>query len=120
MNGWQETEIGKIPSDWKYEPLDNFLSLRTYGFTNPMPTEENGPYLITAKDIFDGYIHLDIARHTSIEAFEKKLTDKSRPIKDDVLITKDGSIGRVGIMYENIQLCINQSVALLRPNEKEL
>ena len=118
MSEWQETDIGRIPNDWSYEPLGNFLSLRTYGFTNPMPTEEKGPYMITAKDVFDGEIQFDSARFTSQKAFEKKLTDKSRPVKNDVLITKDGSIGRVAIMQKNIPLCINQSVALLRPNEK--
>jgi type I restriction enzyme S subunit len=71
--------------------------------------------MITAKDIKNGRILYETARHTSREAFEKKLTNKSRPRISDVLITKDGSIGRVAIT-DNENICINQSVALLRPN----
>ena len=111
---WQETEFGRVPSDWGYEPLENYLDLITYGFTNPMPTTPNGVYMVTAKEIFNGRLNLQIARFTSEEAYSELLTDKSRPIKDDVLITKDGSIGRVAIVG-NEKICISQSVALMRP-----
>ena len=61
MNNGQMTEIGRIPHSWNYEPLGNFLSLRTYGFTNPMPTTKSGPYMVTAKDILDGKINYGTA-----------------------------------------------------------
>ena len=73
--------------------------------------------MVTAKDIRGGTIDYKSARHTSSEAFENDLTDKSRPKLNDILLTKDGSIGRIAICdRENI--CINQSVALIRPNER--
>jgi type I restriction enzyme S subunit len=82
-----------------------------------MPTTAAGPFLLTAKDIRGGQIDYESARHTSMEAFGNKLTDKSRPRIGDVLLTKDGSIGRVAVCdRENV--CINQSVALLRPNSR--
>ena len=116
---WQETEFGKVPSDWDYEPLENYLDLITYGFTNPMPTTPSGVYMVTAKEIFNGRLNLGIARFTSEEAYSELLTDKSRPIKDDVLITKDGSIGRVAIVGDE-KICISQSVALMRPNKDRI
>jgi len=116
-SSWQETVFGRVPRKWSYEPLENFFVLITYGFTNPMPTSSVGPHMLTAKDIFNGKIHYKTARRTTSEAYEKLLTDKSRPKIDDILITKDGSIGRVAIVdQENI--CISQSVALIRPNER--
>ncbi|MDI1255880.1 MAG: restriction endonuclease subunit S [Flavobacterium sp.] len=117
MINFKESEIGKIPIDWNYEPLESFFELITYGFTNPMPTTEIGPYMITAKDINDGRIKYESARKTSEDAFINLLTDKSRPKKNDILITKDASIGRVAIV-KNENLCINQSVALIRPNKR--
>ncbi|WP_198417374.1 restriction endonuclease subunit S [Cryobacterium sp. Hb1] len=75
--------------------------------------------MVTAKDIRGGQIDYESARHTSPEAFTGKLTDKSRPMVGDVLLTKDGSIGRVAVC-DISGICINQSVALLRPNEKIL
>ena len=117
MSEWKETEFGRIPFHWDYEPLEVYFDLITYGFTNPMPTTNEGPYMLTAKDIFDGRIQHDFARRTSQEAFDTLLTDKSRPKVNDVLITKDGSIGRVAIV-EKHDMCISQSVALIRTNSK--
>lgn len=117
MSHFQETEIGTIPSEWDYEQLESFFDLITYGFTNPMPTVDEGPYMITAKDINDGRIKYENARKTSEDAYDKLLTDKSRPRINDILITKDASIGRVAIVKKE-DLCINQSVALIRPNKR--
>lgn len=100
---------------WRTRPLGDFLNLITYGFTNPMPTTDAGPFMLTAKDIRGGKIDYESARHTSPEAFHSNLTDKSRPKIGDILLTKDGSIGRVAVC-DRSDVCINQSVALLRPN----
>lgn len=99
-------------------PLEEYLEMITYGFTNPMPDSEDGPWKITAKDITCGIIDFNTARKTEVEAFEQ-LTDKSKPKIGDVLLTKDGTLGHTAIVNrENI--CINQSVALLRCNRKML
>lgn len=111
--------IGEVPLLWTVAPLRDFVHLVTYGFTNPMPTTETGPYKVTAADIYQGIIHYERARHTSQEAYINLLTDKSRPVIGDVLLTKDGSIGRVAVV-DRANICINQSVALLRPNHNIL
>lgn len=105
-----------VPKDWTVAELRYFLDWITYGFTNPMPTTERGPFKLTAKDIKDGKIDYSSARHTSKEAFDK-LTDKSKPRINDVLLTKDGTLGRVSVV-DRSNVCINQSIALLRPNER--
>jgi len=109
-------EVGNVPAIWYVEELRFFLDLITYGFTNPMPDADDGPWKLTAKDVIDGRINYKTARRTTIDAFKNDLTDKSRPKVGDVLLTKDGSIGRVAIV-DREGICINQSVALLRPNE---
>ena len=100
-------------SEWKKVKLDDCLELITYGFTNPMPDTLSGPWKVTAKDINNGRIVFETARHTSQEAFDNDLTDKSRPKKGDILLTKDGTLGRLAIVGDE-RICINQSVALLR------
>lgn len=113
----KDTLIGPIPTDWVCEDLEAFTSFISYGFTNPMPTTQSGPHMVTAADVSDGRINFSTARRTSIEAFETKLTSKSKPRKNDVLLTKDGALGRVALV-ENETICINQSVAILRPNKR--
>lgn len=115
--GYKRTEVGVIPEDWVVEPLENFTSFISYGFTNPMPSSSTGPYMITARDINHGKIQYDYARNTSYDAFNKLLTAKSKPKKGDLLLTKDGTLGRLAIVEEEV-ICINQSVAILRPNKR--
>ena len=112
-------ESGEIPGSfaisWEQRKLGDCLSLITYGFTNPMEDTESEPWKLTAKDIGDGYIDYSTARHTSIESY-KKLTNKSKPVVGDLLLTKDGTLGRTALVDTN-NICINQSVALLRCDE---
>lgn len=104
---------------WTLCQLEDVCSLITYGFTNPMPTTQSGVYMVTAKDVRDGRIDKETARFTSHEAYNTLLTDKSRPVANDILVTKDGTLGRTAIVRDEV-VCINQSVALLRPQKDEL
>ena len=82
--------LGQIPAHWDLRPIYSFQRRITYGFTNPMPTTDDGPFLLTANDISRGEILYDTARKTDQQSFELDLTEKSRPRKNDILITKDG------------------------------
>ena len=117
-----KSQFIEMSTEWQkhfaYEPLSSFMTNITYGFTNPMPDTEIGPWKVTAKDIVNGRVDFSTARKTSQEDFEK-LTAKSKPQIDDVLLTKDGTLGRVAIV-EQEGLCINQSVAAIRCNERIL
>jgi len=115
----KQIEMEKISEDWEVNILDEFIEWITYGFTCPMPSTDSGPYMITAKDLEGNKINYDTARKTSEEAFKEKLTDKSKPKENDILLSKDGTLGRVAIVG-NERICINQSIALLRPNNKIL
>ena len=107
--------LGEIPAHWELTTIGRVCSQLSYGFTNPMPTSDDGPYMLTANDIGDREIRYDTARRTELEAFEDLLTGKSRPLSGDVLVTKDGTLGRVAV-FDGQPACINQSVAFLRPN----
>lgn len=54
---FRETAIGSIPADWDVAPLRSLCELITYGFTNPMPTADKGPWMVTAADIGYGSIN---------------------------------------------------------------
>lgn len=111
--------LGEIPEHWDALPIGAVCRYISYGFTNPMPTADTGPYMLTANDIGDGRIRFESARRTTQSAFDDLLTQKSRPQAHDVLVTKDGTLGRIAISDGRL-MCINQSVALLRPTDGEL
>lgn len=109
--------IDALPTDWECQRLDHFTSYISYGFTNPMPTTRSGPLMVTAADVKNGKVDVENARRTSETAYSKELSDKSRPKENDILLTKDGALGRVALVGTE-RMCINQSVALLRPNKR--
>ena len=115
MSSCPKLRIEGFTDAWEQRKLGDCLSMITYGFTNPMSDTNNGPWKITAKDIVNGKIDYAFARHTSKKEYDG-LTDKSKPLVDDLLLTKDGTLGRTAIV-DNENICINQSVALLRFNE---
>jgi type I restriction enzyme S subunit len=115
--GYKHTDVGLIPADWVCGELSQFLGFISYGFTNPMPTVSDGIYMVTAADVTAGRIQLATARKTSEAAFTSLLTAKSKPRSNDILLTKDGTLGRVALVGTEV-ICVNQSVAVLRPNAR--
>lgn len=114
---FKDSPIGSIPFKWEVAELKEYLSYISYGFTNPMPESDFGPLMVTAKDINLLKIRYETARMTTLKAYEEDLSNKSRPRINDILLTKDGTLGRVAIV-ERENICINQSVAVLRTNDK--
>ncbi len=110
------THFGSLPEDWTVGKREDFLDWITYGFTCPMPTSQTGPLMVTAKDLDGNRINIESARKTTKKAFDENLTGKSRPKINDILLSKDGTLGRVAVVGKE-EVCINQSVALLRPNK---
>lgn len=110
--------LGEVPEHWEVTKIGWVLEYLSYGFTNPMPTSDEGPYMLTATDISFNEILFDQARTTTTNAYENFITDKSRPKLGDLLLTKDGTLGRVAVFNSTNKTCISQSIALLRPDKK--
>jgi type I restriction enzyme S subunit len=111
---YKQTPLGRIPKTWEVATYEEVTNRITYGFTNPMPHVDTGHYIITARNITDGKIDYSTATITSTEAYSRFLTDKSRPKKGDVLLSKDGTVGRSAVVDRD-EICVNQSVAVLIP-----
>lgn len=96
-------------------PFSTLTQRITYGFTSPMSHMESGIPILTAKNVLDGALDLDNIHYADQGEYDR-LTAKSKPAFGDVLITKDGSIGRCAVVPDIGPLCINQSVALIIPD----
>lgn len=103
----------ELPESWRWVAWNDLVDWVTYGFTRPMPHQPQGIPIVTAKNIVDGQIDFSTVDFTTKSAFSE-LSDKDRPRKGEILVTKDGSIGRAAIVQSDEPFCINQSVALLR------
>lgn len=107
------TDLPELPEGWCWTNWNSLSDWITYGFTRPMPHVDDGPLIVTAKNVIYGAIDLTDASHTTNKAYYS-LSPKDRPKPGDILITKDGTIGRAAIVYEGTaKFCINQSVAVI-------
>ena len=101
-----------VPAGWRWTRWGQICDWITYGFTRPMAHVDKGPPIITAKNVQDGFMIFGNAHHADATEFAD-LNPKDLPRKGDILITKDGTIGRAAIVDTDEPFCINQSVAVL-------
>jgi type I restriction enzyme S subunit len=104
--------IPEAPNLWTCATWSQLSNWVTYGFTRPMPHVKDGVPIVTAKNISNGRINFTNTHKTPYEAFSK-LSEKDCPKVGDILITKDGAIGRASVVETNEPFCINQSVAVV-------
>ena len=83
--------------DDSHVPFEQVTERITYGFTSPMKHLESGIPILTAKNVKNGYLDLQNAHYAEQSEFNA-LTSKSKPKKGDILITKDGTIGRTAVV----------------------
>jgi type I restriction enzyme S subunit len=106
------SDLPELPEGWMWASWNQLSDWITYGFTRPMPHVDEGIPIVTAKHVVNGKINTTNTHKTTKEAF-LSLSQKDCPNPGDILITKDGTIGRAAVVTEEGQFCINQSVAVV-------
>lgn len=109
--------IGEIPEGWEV----NIIKFSTYvkgriGWQGLKSDEfiEEGPFLVTGTDFIDGIINWDSCYHISEARYNE--APEIQLIENDLLITKDGTIGKIALVknkpYEAI---LNSGIFVTRP-----
>lgn len=122
-NVMKQTEIGILPEDWNLEILSSISFLKgRIGWQGLNQTEftenDNEPFLITGMNFKDGKIRWNEVYHVSEDRYEvaKDIQLKS----DDVLMTKDGTIGKM-LYVDNIpyphKASLNSHLLVFRPKK---
>lgn len=107
--------LGNIPAHWTVKKLKHLCSYITDGsHISPYPEYTGRPY-ITVRDITENGIDIENAARISEEDFKNLESYGCRPEINDVLITKDGTIGRSAVV-RNDNFVVLESIAILRPN----
>lgn len=116
--GYKKTVVGIVPDDWDVVNITNNSTLKARIGWQGLTTEEylaTGDYiLITGTDFFDGKISWDTCHYVTKERYDQ---DKNIQIRDDdILITKDGTIGKVAFV-KNLPspATVNSGVFVVRP-----
>src|ERR1700741_1793041 len=108
----------KYKSTWELTTLKTLCDRISDGthFT-PTYVREGIPF-ISVKDISDDKVHFDKCKYIPVEE-HNELIKRCFPEKDDILITKSGTIGRMALVPAKPEFSLFVSVALIK-NKREL
>jgi type I restriction enzyme S subunit len=108
-----EPKNGRMPTTRKLQKLSDVCSLITDGtHDTPKPVEE-GYFLVMGKNIKNGFIDFSGCYKISKED-HKKVIQRSKPEKGDILFTNIGTLGNTALVDQNFEFSI-KNVALLKP-----
>ncbi|WP_318461914.1 restriction endonuclease subunit S [Photobacterium leiognathi] len=106
--------LGEVPEHWGVYKLKHACSEIFLGLTSKVDyVDFGGIPLVRALNINGGILDLTQARHIS-EAQHKKLTTYRKAARNDVLLSKSGTIGTAAIVDTDIEFSIYESIFALR------
>uniref|UniRef100_UPI0025BC94CA restriction endonuclease subunit S n=1 Tax=Bernardetia sp. TaxID=1937974 RepID=UPI0025BC94CA len=113
--------IGKIPEHWEVKRLKYFSSLKArigfHGLNSSDFTDEGEAYCITGTDFKDGKI--DFKDCYKVSEYWYKMDKNIQVANNDLLVTKDGTIGKTAIVSNlKEKATLNSGVFLLRTIEE--
>lgn len=110
--------LGKIPEHWEVSLLKRFCKVTDGSHYSPKTQEIGLPY-VSVKDVGENSIDLINCKKISVEDFDALTKNGCKPKDGDILLTKDGTIGRAAIVTsEHDPFVILSSLGLITPNEK--
>lgn len=116
--GYKQTEIGVIPENWRINNLKSECSIKARIGWQGLRSDEYLPsgefYLITGTDFEGGYINWKNCSYVTKWRYDQ---DNNIQFKDgDVLITKDGTIGKVAYICDAPgDGTLNSGIFVIRP-----
>ncbi len=116
---FKETEIGKIPVDWEVTELENVCVKVTDGsHSSPKQITSGNKRIASVKDIENDDFNFNSCKIISDEDFEQLERNGCKPIENDIIFSKDGTMG-LTFVYKNIKdLVLLSSIAIIRPNSE--
>ena len=120
---FKDTEVGRIPVDWEVTNIDKLCTLKArigwQGLTTGEYLPQGDYILITGTDFKDGYIDWGNCCYVSKWRYDQ---DTNIQIKEgDVLISKDGTIGKVAFLNSIPGPgTLNSGVFVVRPKQEDI
>lgn len=105
-------------SFWKHTTLgDVCLKITDGSHWSPKAVEQGVP-MASVKDMTDYGFNINTCKLISEKDYKKLIRNDCKPLKEDVLIAKDGSYLKHAFVWkEKVDLAILSSIAILRPNK---
>lgn len=112
--------IGEIPADWAIGRIKyNFYLKGRIGWQGLKADEfvDNGPFLVTGTDFENGNVNWSKCYHISEERYME--APEIHVENGDLLVTKDGTVGKVAYINNKPEkVSLNSHLLLIRPNSQ--
>jgi type I restriction enzyme S subunit len=114
---YKESKLGWIPKEWDCDEFQNVCSFITDGsHFSPTPIDD-GEIIVNVKDLGEFEINYESCTRISKQEFEFLKKQNCSPKKGDVLLSKDGTIGKVILFNDDLEIVILSSIAIIRSSE---
>lgn len=104
--------VGKIPAHWEVLPLTKYSTRVDYRGKTPEKVEL-GRFLLTAKNIKNGYIDYDASKEYIREEQYEKVMSRGKPRIGDLLFTTEAPLGSTALV-DDTSVAIAQRLILFR------
>ncbi|MGL5779202.1 restriction endonuclease subunit S [Cetobacterium sp.] len=109
--------LGVIPKEWQVSKMKNKLIKFTDG-AHISPEVENGVYpFLSVKDLKNGFLDFKNCLKTSIESYKYLKRNSCKPERGDLLISKDGTIGKTCLIDFDKEFVVASSLVIIKSNK---
>ena len=119
---FKKTGVGEIPVSWEVKKLSELTNKLTDGsHSSPIPVDDSNYKICTVANMRKNTLDISSATNISKEDYEKLINNGCYAENGDVLLSKDGTIGKT-ILYsqENEKIVLLSSIAILKPMKEKL
>lgn len=108
--------IGEIPKHWEVTKVKNIAYKVTDG-AHVSPEIENGIYdFVSTVNLKNNCIDFDNCLKTSEKSYAQLVLNNCNPKKNDVLISKDGTVGKTVVIDFDKEFIVASSLVIIRTN----
>jgi len=104
----------KIPKSWSVVSTNDICLKITDGSHFSPKSCEDGYAYVTVKDIRNDMIDFDNCLYISEEDYYKLKKNDCQPLPNDLLFSKDGTVGKVALVNFDKEFVVLSSIAILR------
>ena len=112
--------LGDVPEHWEVARLRR-LSVRVTDGAHISPDLSSQEYpFVSTVDISDGNIDFNNCIKTSEECYEYLKQNGCKPVEEDVLFSKDGTVGRTSVINFSKDFVVASSLIIISPRKQKI
>jgi len=116
---FKDSPLGRIPVEWEVKKIIEVSTKVTDGDHHTPQRSVGGFYLLSARNVNDGYIDLSDVDYVPTSEYERML-HRCNPEAGDILVSCSGTIGRVCEVPKWLKCVLVRSAALIKFNREAI